>query len=360
MKVGFEVVVHSMPAETLNVREHFAYLEPAVAALCKADRDRLRRTSPRQVRRLKDVSAAEIMALEAGQKALGRAGLVSADVDGLLVAQTGGKQCMPLLASYVHLNLGLGQSVVARNIEDGNVSILNACYMASSMLQSGWCRRVLVVAVASQIGGETAFGVDLTEPLAQNFGDGSAAAIVSSGNLEWEFLAHHVEIHPVRSRPVDTIAGVTGRWGAVRSLANPDLAIRAGMQHERGAYLVLEDAFLEGIAGQKGYITESLRRALSRAGLDLVDLDIVIVPHMGQLEARWREDLRKAGVKWDALVNVREKYGNLAVAEPLVNLAELAKNGRITPGSVVALWIPCPGVRLAVLVLRYVGRGSDG
>ena len=47
------------------------------------------------------------MALAAGRKALDAAGLTPADIDGLLIAQTGGKQFMPLLGSYVHLNLGL-------------------------------------------------------------------------------------------------------------------------------------------------------------------------------------------------------------------------------------------------------------
>ena len=52
--------------------------------------------------------------------------------------------------------------------------------------------------------------------------------------------------------------------------------------------------------------------------------------------------------------NLRAKYGNLAVADPLVDLAELGEEGRIAKDSVVALWAPCIGVQLAALILRWV------
>jgi 3-oxoacyl-[acyl-carrier-protein] synthase III len=88
-------VVKYVPAETLDVKDHYAYLEPAIAKLPRPAQERLRMAAPDQVRRLKDVSAAEIMALGAAQKALDSSGLAASDIDALLITQTGGKQFMP-------------------------------------------------------------------------------------------------------------------------------------------------------------------------------------------------------------------------------------------------------------------------
>ncbi len=349
MKVGFETVAAYVPAEVLDVKQYYAYLEPAVARLPESARERLR-SAPEQVRRLKDSSAAEIMALAAGNKALERGGLTAADIDGLFVAQTGGKQFMPLLGSYLHLNLGLRADAIVRNVVDDNTSALDASYVAWNLVRSGACARVLVIAVAAQIGGQTGFGVDLTDPLAQEYGDGAAAAVVSAQNLKCEFLSYHFETHAVRPRTGGTLIA---NLGEVRPLVNPDLAVAAGVENKEGAYLVLEDPSFDAVAGREGLISESLERAVKKAGLSLRDLDLVIAPHIGRLEARWIKDLEAAGLRAGTMHNLRTKYGNMAVADLLVDLAEFAEEGRIGRDSVVALWTPCVGVQLAALVLRW-------
>lgn len=351
MKVGFQTVVKYVPAEVLSVRDHYAYLEPAIAKLPQPAQERLRRTAPEQVRRLKDVSAAEIMALGAAQKALESSGLSASDIDALLITQTGGKQFMPLLGSYIHLNLSLRIDAIVRNIVDDNASLLDATYVAWNFVRSGFCKHVLVVGVAAQIGGQTGFGVDLTDPLAQNFGDGAAAAVVSSQNLKCEFLSYHFETYAVRPRTGGTLCG---NFGDVRPLANPELAVEAGVENKSGAYLVLDDPLFDEIVGRKGFITESLDRAMKKAGLGLRDLDMVIAPHIGHLEPGWKEDLAAAGLSADTFRNLRSNYGNTAVADLLIDLAEFGEEGRIPRDSVVALWAPCPGVQLAALVLRWL------
>ena len=275
MNVGFETIVKYLPAEVLDVREHYSYLEPAMAKLPAAIQQRIRSTAPHQVRRLKDVSAAEIMALGAGQEALHSAGIDAHEIDALLVTQTGGKQFMPLLGSYLHLNLGLRKDAIVRNVVDDNTSVLDASYVAWNFVKSGLCKRVLIIAVAAQIGGQTGFGVDLTDPLAQNYGDGAAAAIVSAQNLTCEFLSYHFETYPVRPRTGGTLIANIGQ---VRPLANPDLAPSAGIEDKPGAYLVLDDPLFDQVAGRRGLISESLDRALKKAGLSLQDVQLVITP----------------------------------------------------------------------------------
>jgi 3-oxoacyl-[acyl-carrier-protein] synthase III len=350
MSVGFETLVKYLPGEVLDVREHYSYLEPAMGKLPVETQERIRATAPHQVRRLKDVSAAEIMALGAGRKALDSAGIDAGEIDALFVTQTGGKQFMPLLGSYVHLNLGLKKDAIVRNVVDDNTGVLDASFVAWNFVKSGLCKRVLVIAVAAQIGGQTGFGVDLTDPMAQNYGDGAAAAIVSAQNLTCEFLSYHCETYPVRPRTGGTLIANIGQ---VRPLANPDLATEAGVEDKPGAYLILDDPLFDRVAGRRGLISESLSRALEKAGLGLGDVQLVITPHVGHLESGWMMDLQAAGLPPEACRNFRSKYGNLAVAESLVDLAEFGEQGDLPSGSVVALWAAGVGVQLAVLVVRW-------
>ena len=165
-----------------------------------------------------------------------------------------------------------------------------------------------------------------------------------------EFLSYHFETYAIKSRTGGTLCG---NFSEVRPLANPDLAAKAGVENKSGAYLVLEDPLFDEVAGRKGFVGETLERALKKAGLNLPEVHLVIAPHVGHLEARWVEDLETSGLSADRYQNLRDKYGNMAVADLLVDLAEFAEEGRIPRGAVVALWVPCVGVQVAALVLRW-------
>ena len=351
MPVGFETIVHHMPGEVLDVRRHYSYLTPVLDQMPEATREKITAAYPDQVRRLKEFSAAEMLAVGAAQKALEQSRLTPSDIDGLIVTQTGGKQFMPLLGTYIHLNMGFKLETIVRNIVDDNVSIINAAHVARHFVNSGLCRRVLIIAVAAQISGQIGFGVDLTDPLAPNFGDGAAAAIVSSQNLTCELLAYHFETYAVRPRTGGTLIA---NFGEVRPPMHPELTAKAGMENKSASFLVLEDPLFDDIAGQRNFITESLGRALQKAGLQPSSLSAVITPHIGHLEPRWRDDLAAAGYPANVLQNLRTKYGNIAVADVLVDLAEFAELGRFKSNDIVALWVPCFGVQLAVLLLRWV------
>lgn len=353
MKVGFETVVNYVPDEVLDVKKHFAYLNAAAANMPKATQEKLY-TAPDQVRRLRDVSAAEMMAIAVCKKALESCGLNASDIDGVIVAQTGGKQFMPLLGSFIHLNMGFKKDIIVRNIVDDNVSTINAANIARNFVKSGLCQRVLLIAVAAQIGGQYKFGVDLTDPLAQNYGDGAAAAIVSSQNLKCEFLSYHVETDSVKSRPGGTLIA---NFGSVRPLKNPELAVKAGIESQgdqSGAYLILDDPLFDEVASRDKFLAGSLEKVLKKGELDLADVDLLITPHIGYLENTWKEDLFKAGLNVDILKNLRNKYGNTAVADSLIDLAEFAEKGMIAKDSVVVLWSVCQGVQLATMALRWM------
>lgn len=337
MKTGIRAMAHYLPGEVLNVREHYGYL-----GLSPQHFD----SAPDTVHRLKDASALELMALSAAERAMDASGLSPDNIDGLLVAQTGGKQFMPLLASYLQLNLGLGTGIVARNVHDNNVSVANILNLARVYLESGICTNILVVASAAQIGGKYGFGADLTDPLCVHLGDGAAAAIMSSGCLQCELLGYHMETFAVSSRKTGTL---NADYGTVRLPLDRELCFAAEMDDKYGAYLELGDPQLDAIAGASGFLSGILERGAKKAGLTPDGIDYVISCHQGRYLDVWAQDLPGN----ERLLHKQKSIGNVGCADTLLDLSAFAGAGMFRHGDVIALWSVCKGVQAALVLLRW-------
>ena len=350
MKIGLESIVSYLPGETLNVKEYYKYLEPELSKLDENERRILLDTAPETVHRLKDPSALEHMALTAAQKALDEAGLAPADIDGLLVTQTGGKQFMPLLASYLQLNLGLRKEIIARNVDDNNVSTLSIMNLARIYIKSGICRRILIVAASAQIGGKYGFGADLTEPWSMHLGDGAGAAIISAQNIKCELLGFHFESYPVTPRTTGTL---NGDYGPVRMPKNCDLCFQAEMNDTYGAYLIPYDPELRKIAGGETFLSDTLRRAAAKAGIQLKDIRYIVTEHIGDLLETWRRDVVAAGINANVLMNQQKSIGNTGCADVLIDAADFVAADKFKGDDIIALFVPCTGVQVAVVFVKW-------
>ncbi len=351
MQIGLESIASYLPGETLTVGEYYKYLEPELLKLDEQERRVLLETAPETVHRLKDPSALEHMALSAAQKALDEAGLVPSNIDGLLVTQTGGKQFMPLLASYLQLNLGLRKEIIARNIDDNNVSTLSIMNLARIYIKSGICRRILIVAASAQIGGKYGFGADLTQPWSMHLGDGAGAAVVSAENIMCEFIGFHFETYPVTPRTTGTL---NGDYGPVRLPHNSDLCFQAEMNDTYGAYLVSYDPLLRDIAGKGRFFSGFLGRAIEKAGLCYADIDHVITAHIGDLLDVWKQDAKSVKLDPAKLKDQHKSIGNTACADALIDLADFSKQTVFSMDDIIALWVPCTGVQVASVLLKWL------
>jgi len=349
MNIGLEAFCSYLPGERLDVKEHYGYLQPELDLLPKAQRDTLLRTAPDFVHRLKDPSGLEQMAMIAAMRVMERAGLVAADIDGLLVAQTGGKQFMPLLASYLQLNLGLGTDIIARNIGDGNISVPSALNLARVYIKGGICKRVLIVASSAQIGGKYGFGADLTDPLCMHLGDGAAAAVVSAQNIKCEILGYHMETEAVTARKTGTL---NADYGDVRQARNRSLCFAAEMDDRFGAYMMLDDPKLLEIAGADRFLFGSIVRGAEKAGISPSQVNHVLTSHIAPLFELWEKDMRNNGLSHARLLSSYKTTGNVGCADVLIDLAGFAEAGAFLPGETTALWAACTGVQTAMVFLR--------
>lgn len=350
MAIGIRSLVHYLPGETLDVKKYYAYLQPEIKKLPETEQAALTELAPDTVHRLKDPSALEILGLIAGQRSIDRSGLDPSEIDGLIVAQSGGKQFMPLTASYLQLNLGLGTLIIARNVCDGDVSLLSGLNLARIYVKSGLCKNVLVIGAAALIGGKYGFGVDLTEPWCMHFGDGAAACIVTEGgSVDFELRGFHFETESVSCRLTGTL---NGDFGTIRAPRNRDLCFSAEMDDKFGAYMPTRDEKLLPVAAAPGFITKLLSSAVQKAGLSGPFPDHIIPAHFAELNAVWEEELSGAGVKPGAVKHFQKAIGHAGNADTLIDMSILRDAGAIAPGETTALISPCSGVQSAVLILE--------
>ena len=140
----------------------------------------------------------------------------------------------------------------------------------------------------------------------------------------------------------------------MRPLANPELAEAAGVPAGPGPYFCMDDISYIEVASKKGYLRDSLGKALEKAGLPLSALDVVICHHLGDCEASWTQDLVDAGLPAETFQNLRLQTGNTGHTDLPTDLAQFVDDGLVKPGSVVALWVPGAGISLGCLVLRWL------
>ncbi len=334
MRVGFETIVRYVPEEVIP-RDHFDYLKPALAKLPLFLQEQFS-IVPDEVRKYKggEGDRAELMAIAIAKEALDSGGLKPSDIDYVIGA-----------AVSLHRELGLELDTPMLNVANCCASFVDSCQIAWNLVESGECRRVLVVASAALAGGPNGGTTDLTDAIAPIFGDGAAAAVVSAQNLKCEFLAYHGETDGTCYRSAR---------GEVRAPANPELVEAAGMPSGPGPYFCMDDISYIEVAGRKGYLRKSLERALDKAQLPFAALDVVICHHLGDCEAAWTQDLVDAGLPADTFKNLRLKTGNTGHTDLPTDLVQFVEDGVIEPGSVVALWVPGSGISLGCLVLRWL------
>lgn len=334
MRVGFEALVRYTPEEVIK-KEHFNYLQPVLEKASQDARDKFS-VVPDEIRKYKNKEGdrAELMAIAVAEEALKCGGLRPSDIDYVIGA-----------AASLHKELGLNLDTPMLNEANCCATFLDSCQIAWSLVKSGSCRRVLVVASAALAGGPNGGTTDLTDIICPLFGDGAAAAIVSSQNLKCEFLSYYCE--------TDGRAYRSAR-GEIRLPQNPDLAEIAGMPSGVGPYFSMDDLSYISLATKQGYLSETLKKAFCKTDYKLSDMDFAICHHLGDCEDFWIGDLVSEGLSKDRFKNQRLKTGNTAHTDIPTDLVQFVEEGLVKKDSIIALWVPGSGISLACLLIKWL------
>ncbi|MFV8755198.1 beta-ketoacyl-ACP synthase III [Nannocystaceae bacterium ST9] len=268
---------------------------------------------------------------EALRNACKDAGLEPDDLDAIVLATSTPDTMFPSTACWVQKKLGIS-GMPAFDVAAGCTGWLYALEVAASLLGDKH-RRIGVVGaeVMSKV-------VDWNDrSTCVLFGDGAGAAIIA---------------------PTTQDRGlVSSNWGADGNLA-PILYLPAGgtrmpaSQESVAAHL--HSVHMEGPAVFKHAVTAmttAARQALAESGLRLDQIDLLI-PHQANIRIMnaCRERLQIPEYK---MYSVVDRYGNMSAASIPVALHDARQEGRIQPGSVVAMAAFGTGLTWAGGVLRW-------
>lgn len=338
--VGLETVVSVFP-EAIVRAEDQTYLQPVIP---ESLRGRFR--FPRQLRRLKDDLAFEILVERAVNKALETAGLQVADIDCIISNNSGGRYNLPAGAAFIHSNFNFDKEIFALNVGNTDASFIDACELAADFVRAGKYRRILVAATSAW---ETPGGqgrADLTDAMSGRMGDGASAAIVSTENLKCEFLAHD-------ARALSEV--YDWRFAMLRAPANPGLA-GAGEQPAFANFLTTRPEYFDWWRRKgRNLAVDNFRRTLGKAGLELGELDMIIHHQpLDGLDDAWIDGAEEAGISRSRWKNTWDQYGDLMSASIPAGIAEFWARGELEKGAIVGLIAIGTGGFSSTMVVKWL------
>jgi 3-oxoacyl-[acyl-carrier-protein] synthase-3 len=255
------------------------------------------------------------LAVEAGRKALDRAGLLGAEIDTLILATTTPDATVPGTSASVQDALGVGGGAFDLNAACSGFVYSLVC--AQGLVLAG-SRRVLVV------GSETLSRITDWDDrsMAVLVGDGAGAVVVEATEGPGQLLG----------------------WDA-----GADGSLRPLLHCELGGYLSMNGRELFRHAVRA--VVESSLGALARARLAPRDVDL-FVPH--QANARIIAAAgQRLGIAEDRWVVTIDRYGNTSSASIPLALCHAIEAGRLHDGDTVLLSGFGAGMTWASAVLRW-------
>lgn len=290
------------------------------------------RTGIRERRFAADGVGSADLGLEAAKMALADAGLEPHDLDMIVFATLSPEHCFPGSGVYLQDKLGLcaGKNikyVPCLDIRNQCSGFLYGTQVASAMIESGQCKRVLLV------GAEThSHALDLTtrgRTVASLFGDGAGASVFEATEED---------------------RGVRGVWlGADGS--NADVLAQFIWDVSKFPFVELDEdgvghippltlfAQMDGRTVFRHAVTKisgALMQALGETNTKIEDIDLFV---LHQANKRINEYVANKLLKIpdDKLVHNIERYGNTTAATIPILLAEAVRDGKLERGMKIAL-----------------------
>lgn len=275
----------------------------------------VQRTGMRERRMCGPDDTAATLAIEAANKVLAKTGVKAEDLDLVLVGSVTGDYMFPSVSCLVQHAIGATKAG-AMDVGAACAGFIYAIATATSMIESGFLRRILVIGVDTL----TKF-VDWTDrSTCILFGDGAGAVIL--------------EGQEGTDRGV--IKTVLLSDGAGASLIDIEVG---GSRHPAGEDDSAARRTKIFMAGSEVYrfavkgIGDACCRVLDAAGMTSDEVDL-FVPHQANLRIIDSAASRLQLPPEKVFVNV-EKYGNTSGGSIPIALAEAEDTGRLKPGMVV-------------------------
>ncbi|MHA7290690.1 3-oxoacyl-ACP synthase III family protein [Arthrobacter sp. MDT3-24] len=267
----------------------------------------------RERRYVVDGETTASLAVEAGRRALEKAGLTGADVAHLIVATATPEQPSPATSAFVQHELGVAGS--AHDINAECSGFVYGLIMASALMQID-PRPILLI--GSDTHSLTTNPAD--RDLGILVGDGAGAIVLTPGETDW---IHSWDLGADGSR--------TG-----------SLQVKAGGSRMPMTQEALEEGLhYAKINGNEIYLNAvrltvaTVRKTLQAAGKPVESLDLVI-PHQANIRII-NSIANHTGLAQEQIFTNLERYGNTASASIPIALTEALDSGRLSEGDLLLL-----------------------
>lgn len=272
------------------------------------------------------------LAVQAGQRALDRAGLTGADIAHLIVATATPEQLSPATSAFVHHDLGIAGSAHDVNAEcSGFVYAL----VTAAGLMAMDPRPILVI--GSDTHSLTVNPAD--RDLSILVGDGAGALVLTPSADPW-ITAWDLGADGSKTDSLKVVAGGS-------RMPTTHQTVDAGLHF---AQIKGNEIYLNAVR----FSTRSVKATLEQAKVEAADVDAV-VPHQANLRII-TSILSHTGLSQEQLVTNIERYGNTASASIPLALAEALDTGRIVDGQLVLLAGFGAGMTWGSVLLRWGGE----
>ncbi|WP_253905725.1 ketoacyl-ACP synthase III [Arthrobacter sp. H5] len=283
-------------------------------------------------RYVQDGQTTASLAIEAGQRALDKAGLTGADIAHLIVATATPEQPSPATSAFVHHELGVSGSAHDVNAECSGF-VYGLIFAAAMMKMDP--RPILLI--GSDTHSLTVNPAD--RDLGILVGDGAGAVVLTPGEDDW-VLSWDLGADGARASSLKVLAGGS-------RMPTTEETVRDGLHY---AKINGNEIYLNAVR----YTVGTVRNTMEKAGLSVSDVDHV-VPHQANIRII-NSILNHTGLTQDQLVTNIHKYGNTASASIPIALAEALDDGRITAGDLVMLAGFGAGMTWGSVLLRWGGE----
>lgn len=282
-------------------------------------------------RRVAEGESSSDLAQQAAKQALKAAGIRAQDLDLIIVASITPDHFFPSTACQLQ-NLLKARKAAAFDISAACSGFVYGLTCAWQMISGGLYKNVLVV--GSEVLSLVTDWQDRSTCVL--FGDGAGAAVLTQSKTK-SFLSSHLGADGSRSDLLHLPAGGSKKPASAYTV-------------EKGLhYIKMKGNELFRVAVR--IMVESAEVALSKAGLGLDDLDILI-PH--QANKRIINAVAKSlKIKDKVYLNV-SRYGNMSSASCAVALCEAYQEGKIKKGNIVVLDTFGGGLVWGSCVIKWV------
>jgi 3-oxoacyl-[acyl-carrier-protein] synthase-3 len=274
------------------------------------------RTGIRQRRVLREGETTSDLAIRAARQALDDAGIAPEKIGAVIVATLTPDTVCPALAAVAQHGLGAANAC-AFDINAACTGFVYGTALATSMVQTGLVEHVLLIGAEglSRV-------IDFQD---RNscilFGDGAGAAVISRADAG------------AASRVIDSVLKADGSASDLIEIPAGGAKLPATRETVEGRQHFLRLKGKEVFKFATKAMVELVEEALSRNGLEISDLDLV-VPH--QVNYRIIEAaLKKLELPEERVYLNLDRYGNTSAASVPIALAEAAREHRLRRGSLL-------------------------